>query len=452
MVAEPDDFFPTLRQPLLFGRWLLFVTQVVESIFLLAWRPPTGQSNLAWQPHTPLSIVALTLLGIYTIVTLVVVYRVPMPRLNRAGLLALDFLFVAFAAYFTNSSRSPFLGQFYVLIFMAALFYGLAGGILAGIGAVLITIALAIGSPEGWGQDMRYLIPYFLITGAFSGYLVGSIKAWHFRYGKALTLEKEREVSESVRRHEMHLATRIQRAALPAKQPTVPGLDIATVSEFPLDVGGDFYLFLHEEHRLVLAVGDVSGKGIGAALTATSISYLLPWLHPLVDPAQAFRDLNQDLLNRLPMDAFVTLVLAEIDTERETVRVWSAGHPTAFLWCADCAEIIRSTASGSVLGILPQWDGTPWTADFHLGDTLLLYTDGLTEVRNHNREFFGEESVVGTLVTSAGQSASAIAQSIAEAAKSWGEVVDDLTILACRRPADSVDSTDCVPVGIDLQE
>jgi serine phosphatase RsbU (regulator of sigma subunit) len=181
-------------------------------------------------------------------------------------------------------------------------------------------------------------------------------------------------------------------------------------------------------------VGDVSGKGIPAALASSGVSHLLPWLRPLQDPAGALSDLNQDLLDRLPAESYATLILAEIDGTREAaLHVWSAGHPPALLWRAKEQKAEILTASSFPLGMFPDWQTEPLEVSWGNGDILLLYTDGLTETRDEHGTLFGASRVREALAASASGNAADIVRSLQGAIEAWGVPADDMTIVALKR-------------------
>lgn len=427
------ELLETFQRPLIGGRWLLVAAETLESL-LVVFGEPLRRGALP----------ALGLMFLYNVCSLLLVHLVPIRRLPLYGLLALDMLFVALAAYQTHGSSSPFLGQFYLIIFASALMYGGAGAIIVSLGAAAITTFLAFAHPEGLLEDLRDLIPYFLITGAFSGFLVERVKSWFRSYQMSETEAREREreaqaerqrreVEAEGRRRELTLAREMQQAALPAAPFSLPDLDLAARAEFAREVGGDFYLFIPHGPRLGLVIGDVCGKGMPAALAATSIGHLLPWLRPLEDPQQALSDLNQDLAERLPESSFVTLALAEIEPATGRLRLWNAGHPSALLWREAEQRVVEISAPGPLLGILPSWEGEPEERTLEPGDVLLLYTDGLVETRTEVGELFGTERLSRALAVAARRPAGEIAEALIRSVEDWGAPTDDLTLVVCKR-------------------
>lgn len=428
-MKEPHDPRELFQRLLVGGRWLLLAAELVAALFLL---PSTLLG--------PISGPVLALFFIYSAASLVAVRQAVIQRSSVRGLLALDLLWITFAAYHTGGSGSPFLGLAYLVILAGALFYNLPGGLTLGIASALLAVGLARFSPSGnWADlwpDLRNLAFYYVLVGGFTGYLAGTLKAWFLRYQRSQSEIQEREVQEVLRRREMELARNIQQAALPTTPPRIPGLDIAVRLEFAREVGGDFCLFLPDGERIALVVGDVSGKGTPAALVSTTIAYLLPALWPSLGPPEAICTLNRALRERLPAAAFVTMVVAEVDLEAETMRLWNAGHPAPLLWRAPEARVMEAEVFNPVLGVLPGCECHPKSWPFQIGDLLLLYSDGLTEAQNADGEQFTDERVRAVLAQHAHGSAAEVAEALAAAVRNWGSLSDDLTLVVCKRVPD----------------
>jgi hypothetical protein len=209
------------------------------------------------------------------------------------------------------------------------------------------------------------------------------------------------------------------------------------VLSLPADrISGDVQLFFASPHRpgcIHLAVGDVCGKGASAGQVARRIQNFLPLMDALDD--RALSVLNEDLLKHTPGELFATLALAEIDAVAGTLRLWSAGHPPALLW-RERERCVRETECGSVLlGCFPEWQGGAETWTWSDGDIVVLYSDGVTEVRDASGEFFGTERLASVLRDHAYESAATIAAALLAATRAWGSITDDVTILVCKREA-----------------
>lgn len=241
--------------------------------------------------------------------------------------------------------------------------------------------------------------------------------------------------------HEMDLAHSIQKAALPVRSPEVPGWDISARYEFAREVGGDFYLYLTGENHLDIVVGDVSGKGVPAALTSTSISHLLPWLRKMQPVDRALGDLNEALGERLPNDTFVTLVFAEIDLTGGRVDLWNAGHPSALRWDSAAGKVRRSHVHNPFLGVLDEWSGSAEEWVLAPGEAIVLYTDGLVETRNAHGEEFGQGRCAAVLERFADCPAGGIADAMLSGVRAHGRPHDDVTVVVVKRLPEVTESS-----------
>ena len=429
-----DTLVDTFRGVFLSGRFLLTGLVAVFDVWYFVSRAQAG----AGLPV--LSALVLTLLLGYQVTALILVRRSPIARLPSGLLLAADLVSLYLLLRFAGPALAggALLTLFALVISAAALLYGVRGGVLTAIGAMVAVSLLAPGRPAGL-PGLRQYGPYFLLTGGFTGFLVERLQSAFARRQSAALIEQRRTIDTEVFAREMDLARQMQQAALPLSTPEVPGLEIAAISLPAREVGGDFYLFL-ESHEgspahLGLVVGDVSGKGIAAALAATSVAHLLPWLRPLGDPAAALEVLNRDARERLPGEAYVTLILADIDREAGSVRLWSAGHTPVVGWRARESRTVESSVYNSYLGLLPAWGGSPESWPLDIGDVLVLYSDGLSETRDAQGKQFGSESIARVLGENALLPAPAIAQALIAAEARWGSTGDDLTLVVCKRVA-----------------
>lgn len=409
---EVADLRDAFRSVFVAGRWLLAWAEGAESLRLLLGEELSQRA--LW---------ALAVLSAYNLVSLILVHRLPPRRLPAGPLLALDLLLAGLAAFPTGGA---FLNACTLILLAGALLYGVLGGVLVGAGAALLAGML--------GQSDRS--PYFLLIGTFTGYLMERLRSWFRSHQEDIARARERDIAAEATRREMALARAIQQAALPVTPPCAPGLQIAARCTWAHEVGGDFHLFLGEGERRGLVLGDVSGKGVAAALVATSVAHLLPWLDPLGDPGAALARLNRDLIERLPADAFVTLVFAEVDPGAGTLGLWSAGHPPALLWRAGERQVREAQAHNFFLAFREPWSAEPERLPFAPGDVLLLYSDGLIEARNDRGEIFGIERAAAVLAQNADKCVEEIAGALARAAGEWGPLTDDLTLLVCRRVAE----------------
>lgn len=198
-------------------------------------------------------------------------------------------------------------------------------------------------------------------------------------------------VEERISR-ELEIAAEIQESFLPVKLPQMGGLSMAVSSVPASEVGGDFYDFVTlDDRHLVVMIGDVSGKGIPAAML-TSVTRTMLRVEAMRGEAphkiiqQANNVLHQELSRT---DSFVTVFVASIDTFEGRVTYASAGHTPALLWRSQDRTVELFKATSLPVGIYNLQDNHSRTVNLDPGDTLVLYTDGITEAQSPNHDLFG---------------------------------------------------------------
>jgi serine phosphatase RsbU (regulator of sigma subunit) len=206
---------------------------------------------------------------------------------------------------------------------------------------------------------------------------------------------------------QMRLAGHIQRRMIPDKAPKMPGLDIAATYIPCFDVGGDFYDFLQlDQNRIGIAIADVIGKGIPAAIMTSSFrgalraysecpSVLLSqdssggWTDTLLETV---RRLNKMACAECRAGEFISLFYGIIDTEKRTITYCNCGHePPALLRNRQITDLNKG---GLVLGVLPQPEYLTGTIQLQDDDCLLFYTDGLIDAQNFDGELWGRERLL----------------------------------------------------------
>jgi phosphoserine phosphatase RsbU/P len=197
---------------------------------------------------------------------------------------------------------------------------------------------------------------------------------------------------------EMHVAAEIQRQILPKGAPPVPGFQLVGWNRPARQVGGDYYdMFPTKEGRMGLLVGDVSGKGIPAALM---VSTLHSALRLLVDQtgvgAELLARLNRHIQESSTPNKFITMLLAELDPAAGRIRYVNAGHNPGLLLRSD-GRVDELGASGLPLGLLVGSRYTEREVAVDPGDLLCLYSDGITEAESVTDEEFGTERLTELL-------------------------------------------------------
>ncbi|HEY7182422.1 MAG TPA: SpoIIE family protein phosphatase [Blastocatellia bacterium] len=207
-------------------------------------------------------------------------------------------------------------------------------------------------------------------------------------------LESERRAAQ-----EMEIAKQVQARLFPQTQPPLRTLDYAGMCIQARQVGGDYYDFLNlGQERLGLVIGDISGKGIAAALMMANLqANMRSQCAIAVDrPHRFLKSVNQLFYENTTDSAYATLFFAEYDDRERRLRYANCGHLSALLLRSDGA-LERLDSTSTVLGLFNKWDCPIGESRLFPGDTLALYTDGVTESFNDEGEEFGEERLVEAL-------------------------------------------------------
>ncbi|HJW91136.1 MAG TPA: PP2C family protein-serine/threonine phosphatase, partial [Anaerolineales bacterium] len=188
---------------------------------------------------------------------------------------------------------------------------------------------------------------------------------------------------------ELHLARLVQETLLPKDIPSIPGWELASHWLPAREMSGDFYDFLAlPDGRLGLIIGDVSGKGMPAALVmAITQSILRATAERITPPAEVLERANKLILPHMPANMFATCLYMILDPATGCLQFANAGHNLPILLTD--RGVVEPRATGMPLGLLPGM--TYDQKDVHLepGNRLLMYTDGLVEAHNPQREMFG---------------------------------------------------------------
>jgi sigma-B regulation protein RsbU (phosphoserine phosphatase) len=244
-------------------------------------------------------------------------------------------------------------------------------------------------------------------------------------------LEKERL------EREMHLAAEIQRQILPKGAPIVDGFELIGWYRPARQVGGDYYdLFRREDGRIGLVVGDVSGKGMPAALM---VSILHSALRLLLDqtgfgPAMLER-LNRHIGDSSASNKFITMLLAELDPATGVLHYMNAGHNPAILLRAD-GRVEELPAGGMPIGLMPEARFQSRALTMERGDLLCIYSDGITEAAAPDDEEFGMGRLTEHLRAGQGRSLAELVESIPQAIGEFSQGLpqgDDQTLVLLRR-------------------
>jgi len=211
--------------------------------------------------------------------------------------------------------------------------------------------------------------------------------------------------------------------------------DVYALMEPARDVGGDFYdIFMVDNDSICVAVGDVSGKGMPAALfMVRSMTLLRTQVRKKRNLSKSMAVINQLLCENNPTNMFVTMVVAVINSRRRELRWVNGGHCAPLLLRRKGGPQQLDSPRGILLGVddsvvFPEGD-----CRFRPGDSLLLYSDGVTESRNAGGELFGEQRLLETLGKSSGDNAERLIRRVRTSLADYSadaEVADDITLLA----------------------
>jgi serine phosphatase RsbU (regulator of sigma subunit) len=205
-------------------------------------------------------------------------------------------------------------------------------------------------------------------------------------------------LEKTILEEELAVARRIQRQFLPNRLPLAPGFTLAGLNAPSKAVGGDYYdtVDLGQGNYLV-AIADVAGKGVPAALLASMVQAAIRTSAPDRKPVgELMGRLNRLVHEATPDDRFATCVLAEVEADGLGISYSNAGHNFPILRAA--SGICRSLGEGGIpLGIQPGFLYAQTRTRLFPGDALIMYTDGITDARNRLGEDFGEERLLGVV-------------------------------------------------------
>ncbi|HEY7057494.1 MAG TPA: fused response regulator/phosphatase [Vicinamibacterales bacterium] len=260
------------------------------------------------------------------------------------------------------------------------------------------------------------------------------------RVNSLLKAKSYADAVKAAAERDLRIAREIQIGLLPANVPAQiegTGLDVDAALVPAQFVGGDLFEVLRlGPDRVLVAVGDVSGKGIPAALfMAVAMTLLRSLARQGYPPDVVLRRLNDELLEQNPRGMFVTLQCMVFDLARRTVTCASAGHHAAVRVVPGQTPVPVFTTSGRVLGLMPSEDITSETIELQQGETLVLFTDGVSEAFDTNQELFGEERLVSELQCATSRTARETTHGVLEAVRRHAEGAkqsDDITVLSVR--------------------
>ncbi len=248
----------------------------------------------------------------------------------------------------------------------------------------------------------------------------------------ARLVERERERQKM--EQELNIARDIQQALLPRGLRDFPHLAVTGVNYPCLDVGGDYFdVFPIDENRTAFLIADVSGKGLGAALLTTMLQGALSGMTLGTDPVLVFNHINKFLCEHAEVGRYATMFFGIIDRDG-TLNYIRGGHPSPLL--VRRGEVSELYTEGSFpVGLVEQAEFFATTVKLEPEDTLVLFSDGITEAENPERELFGDARVMKTLAGWQEESLETVKRLLLETITTFARgaaQTDDMTVLVVR--------------------
>jgi phosphoserine phosphatase RsbU/P len=249
-------------------------------------------------------------------------------------------------------------------------------------------------------------------------------------------LLEERFERERMER-ELELATEIQQTFQPSAPPVMDDYEFQGISFSCYEIGGDYYDFISlPDRKMLIALGDVSGKGTAAALLMSSLHAAI---HAQVTAKSSLHEMiisvNQYLAKNTPTNRFVTLFIAELDPQTGVLSYINAGHNPPIMGHAS-GEIRQLDSGGFPLGILPQAEYEVGQIKLESGDALVIYSDGVSEANNLQGDEFGVERLSQVVSKNITASAAALRDKVESALSSFTQTApanDDITLVIVKR-------------------
>ncbi|MCX6169968.1 MAG: SpoIIE family protein phosphatase [Ignavibacteriales bacterium] len=263
--------------------------------------------------------------------------------------------------------------------------------------------------------------------------IIGAQSAHVIENARLFEDEKKLEILQE----ELERAAEIQKNLLPARLPVIDGFDFYAVNIPAKEVGGDYYDFINiDENKMAFCLGDVSGKGLPAALLMANLQATLRSQILFNLPCcQAINRSNLLLYRSTEAAKFVTLFIGMIDPLSDKLKFCNAGHNYPILISND-GKITRLKDGGIILGCLPNYPYSEGEIEFKNGDLLFIFTDGITEAMNFQKDEYGEEKLIEELSIIKDNSCEEIAQKILTSVKSHIKdepQSDDMTLLIIKK-------------------
>ena len=408
-------------------------------IILAVFAPALGESAPVPRLAMQLSVIAASL---YNAIIIVLYWRRVHIRGLRELMVVGDILLVTVWVYFTwnmgpGEIGSPLFPFYYVVIIISALWFGVSGVLSA---AGLISALYLLATYHASGGDPFALIDafyrqiiYLFLVGIAVGYLVDTHRREREQWTRSQVLLAQYQ-------ERFRAAQEVYELLIPPHAPQVPGLELAALWRPALqEGGGDFYdVVTPAPERVVLTIADVSGKFSRGALKLPLFkAAFLATAQVWEDPGEVLTQVNRIVYPFLQPEMFISACVVVVDFARHRLTYANAGQDPPIFVREATRDTIELSTGGLVLGI--DAAATYQTEELALGagDTLCLYTDGITEARNPQGDEFGYDNLTARLqaAVALGLPAEGIADNIFDAVSRFvrGEARhDDMTLLVLR--------------------
>jgi sigma-B regulation protein RsbU (phosphoserine phosphatase) len=255
----------------------------------------------------------------------------------------------------------------------------------------------------------------------------------------AAKIENARLLEESLEKRaleeDMRKAAEIQRRLLPDEAPRIEGYGLAGSNSPCRTIGGDYFDFLVDRGQLHMALGDVSGKGTGAALIMTVLRAAVRAHWTEFAPAEAVARINRTVCQNVPDGKYATFVMARLDPATGSVCYVNAGHTPPLLIRAD-GSTVELTEGGTVLGMFDTIVYSEGTVIMQPGDAMVIFSDGVTETWDLAGDEFGEKRLAEIVVRGRALDADALQVRILselDAFAQGAKATDDRTLIVLKR-------------------
>lgn len=309
--------------------------------------------------------------------------------------------------------------------------------------ALLISKAYALYAAQGTFYEMNFLVVVLILLTIPVVYIISMMKKEEFvleNYGLPSHIAR---ISEREKyKKEMEIAAKVQLSLLPKEEPKIPGYDISGLSLPAIEAGGDYFDFVKlSGNKIGIAIGDVSGKGVGAAIYMTLTKGILQaHAEENVSPSNVLSKVNRLLYKTIEKNSFVSMFYAILDVNKNSLLYSRAGHNPGILCGERSGELKLLMSKGMALGLE---EGTKFTStlteeniEIKNGDLIVLYTDGFTEAMNERQDQYGEQRLIKIIEGNKDKSARELINIILKDVKKFVDNYpqhDDMTIVVVKR-------------------